>query len=336
MKYFITIIMAASLLCIPAKSFSSEIFAKIGPEVRYISGDSTYHISFDNPWAAGGHGESELEWPLDNWFGGINYLGGSKGDHNQIKHQLGLRILGRINEDAGTMKDSDWIENDAADPWYYPIHDGKDLYGELDAKLENGLIFDVNYAYNFSIGKNFSIGPMLGYQYKKFKWSGRDLVQRNYGPHAADDYTDTNGWEWGRYEVTYEMPYIGVNSEILFGKNNQFRVNLNFTYSDWVDVSDKDTHLYPDWDAANPGDYDMISKGDCEGEAYIARMEASWNFLRNWSLDIGGEYVDIDTEGSLKQRHYIDGTLVGISSGTIKETVTSSHWSGLLRISYYL
>ncbi len=335
MKYFIRILIAACLLCLPAKSFASEIFAKIGPEVRYITGDSTYHISFDNSWADGGHGESELEWPLDNWFAGINYVGGTRGNHNQIKHQLGLQVLGNISRNAGTMKDSDWIENDGADPWNYPIHDGKDLYGELDAKLENGLIFDVNYAYNFSLGKNFSIGPMIGYQYKKFKWSGRDLVQRNYGPYAADDYTDTNGWEWGRYEVTYEMPYLGVNSEILFGKNNQFRVNLNFTYSDWVDVTDKDTHLYPSSDA--PGfDYDMISKGDCDGEAYIARMEASWNFRPNWSLDIGGEYVDIDAEGSLKQRHYINGSLVGISSGSIEETVTSSQWSALLRISYYL
>ena len=112
-------------------------------------------------------------------------------------------------------------------------------------------------------------------------------------------------------------------------------MNLNFTYSDWVDVSDKDTHLYPSSDA--PGfNYDMISKGDCEGEAYIARMEASWEFVRHWSLDLGGEYVDIDTEGSLEQSHYINGTLVGISGLPIDETVTSSHWSAQLSISYYL
>lgn len=335
MKYFIRIIVAACLLFIPAKSFASEIFAKIGPEVRYVSGDSTYHISFDNPWAAGGHGESELEWPLDNWFGGINYLGGDKGDHNQIKNQFGLRVLGRINEDAGTMKDSDWIENDAA--FGYPSHPGKDLYGELDAELEKGLVFDVNYAYNFLFWKKFSIGPMLGYQYKKFKWSGRNLVQRNYGPYVAEDYTDTNGWEWGTYEVTCQIPYVGVNSEVLFGKDDQFRWNLKFAYSYWVHVFDKDTHLYPDWDAANPGfNLNMISKGDCEGEAYILEMETSWNFVRNWSLGLGGEYVDIDTEGSLKQRRYINGTLVGISGLPIEETVTSSHWSALLTISYYL
>jgi hypothetical protein len=333
MKYSIKIIIAACLLCIPAKSFSSETFAKIGPEVRYIGGDSTYHISFDNPWAAGGHGESELEWPLDNWFGGINYLGGNKGAHNQIKNQFGLRLLGRISEDAGTMKDSDWIENDTA--FGFSSHPGKDLYGEVDAELEKGLIFDVNYAYNFSLSKNFSIGPMLGFAYKKFKWSGENLVQRNYGPYVAWNYTDTNGWEWITYEVTYKMPYLGVNSEILFGENNQFRLNLSFAYSDWVDVSDEDTHLYPSSDA--PGfNYDMISKGDCEGEAYIVRMETSWNFRRDWSLDIGGEYVDIDTEGSLEQRHYINGSLVGISVSPIEEGVTSSHWSAMLSVSYYL
>lgn len=337
MRYFIIIIITVCFTYIPVNSFSSELFTKIAPEVRYINGVSTYHISFDNSWAYGGHCESELEWPIDNWFAGINLAVGTKGDSknlNQTKGQFNLSLLGRISEDSGVIKDSDWIENDGY--YGYPLHSGKDLYGECDADLEEGIIFDVSYAYNFSLNKNFSIGPIIGFRYTNLRWSAWNLVQRNYGPYVADNHTDTNGWEWLRYEVSYRIPYVGVNSEILFGKNNQFRLNLNFSYSNWVDVNDKDTHLYPDWDAANPGyDYDMISEGDSEGEAYIAKIECCWGFRPNWSLDLGGEYVDIDTEGSIRQTHYINGIFWYSSTGTIKDTRTSSYWSAILRITYY-
>jgi hypothetical protein len=335
-RNLVVILAMLFFLLTPATCLSSQFFITLGPEVRYVNGHSTYHIRFDNPWASGGHGESELEWPLDNWFAGINLLVGSKGgpkNPHQTKGQFNFRLLSRISEDAGTMKDSDWIENDAA--YGYPPHPGKDLYGELDAKLEEGVIFDVNYAYNFSLNKSFSIWPMLGLRYTEFKWSGWNLVQRNFGPWVAENYIDTNGWEWIRYEITYWIPYLGVNSEILFGKNHQFRLNLNFGYSNWVDVDDKDTHLYPKWDAANPGfNRDMISEGDCEGEAYILRIEGWWSFRHNWSLDLGGEYIDIDTEGSMQQKQYINGTLIGVSGLPIKDTVTSAYWSGIVKISY--
>lgn len=337
MGYFITIIIAAFLVCVPATSSASKIFTKIGPELRYIKGDSTYHISFDNSWASGGHCESELEWPIDNWFVGVNLLVGSRGgskNPNQTNGRFNLQLLARISEDAGTMKDSDWIENDGY--YGYPLHSGKDLYGELDARLEEGFIFDVNYAYNFPLHKRVSIGPMLGFRYKEFKWSGWNLVQRNFGPYVAADYTDTHGWEWIRYDIASRIPYLGVNSEILLGKNDQMRLGLNVVYSHWVNIDDKDTHLYPDWDAANPGlNRDMISQGDCEGEAYMIRIEACWSFSPNWSLDFGGEYIDIDTEGSMTQTHYINGVYWGSSTGTIKETITSSYWSAILRISYF-
>ena len=42
------------------------MFIKAGVETRYIAaGETIYHIKFDDSWANGGHGESELEFPLE-------------------------------------------------------------------------------------------------------------------------------------------------------------------------------------------------------------------------------------------------------------------------------
>jgi hypothetical protein len=72
MRYFIILITAACLLGISIRSSASDLFTKIGLETRYSNGDSTYHISFDDTWENGGHGESEVEFPIANTMAGVS------------------------------------------------------------------------------------------------------------------------------------------------------------------------------------------------------------------------------------------------------------------------
>lgn len=313
MRYFTTIIIAACFLCIPAKSFA-EIFTKITPELRYIKGDTTYHISFDETWANGGHGESELEFPIDNLMIGIGLVVGSKHEKTgQTMGQFSLTLLYTPSGDAGTMKDSDWIENDAA--FGETSHAGKDLYTESDAHL-TGMIFDINYAYHFRYNNSWTLGPMLGFRHQKFEY----------------DVTGGGGMYWttpvfleGKlldYEVTYSIPYIGLSSNLLFGKNNQFQFNSTFSYSDWAKASDRDDHILR---------Y-KLAEGDCDGEAYLVNLTGDWKFHPDWILSLGAEYVDIDTSGSQHQGYY-----AGPYTGTtldVNDEITFSYWSAMLRISY--
>ena len=148
---------------------SSELFIETGPELRYTAGDSTYHISFDEPWALGGHGESELQFPIANVMAGVKVIAGTTyGKNNRkSKGRLCVRLLKTIDKDAGIMKDSDWIENDAA--FGKAPHEGKDLYTESDAELE-GMLFDAIWAYHFSLGHNWGLGPMLGFRYEELQY----------------------------------------------------------------------------------------------------------------------------------------------------------------------
>ncbi|MCD6485969.1 MAG: hypothetical protein J7K35_01385, partial [Syntrophobacterales bacterium] len=55
-----------------------KLFTEVGLSTKYINGNSTYHISFNDAWENGGHGESELEFPYDNLMTGITLAVGSK------------------------------------------------------------------------------------------------------------------------------------------------------------------------------------------------------------------------------------------------------------------
>ena len=48
-----------------------EIHSTFGFQAAYLKGYTDYHIRFDNPDEYGGHGESKLEFPLDNFLLGI-------------------------------------------------------------------------------------------------------------------------------------------------------------------------------------------------------------------------------------------------------------------------
>jgi hypothetical protein len=130
------------------EEYKKSLYARVGLETAYFSGHTTYHISFDNSWKYGGHGESRLEFPLNNYLIGLNALVGKKGPKNpgQDKARLNLRFLMNIDDEAGIMKDSDWIENDTA--FEKEPHPGRDSYTESDADID-ALIFDLNYVYNF-------------------------------------------------------------------------------------------------------------------------------------------------------------------------------------------
>jgi len=293
-----------------------KLFTEFGLSTKYINGNSTYHISFDDSWANGGHGESELEFPYDNFMTGITLAVGSKYTEKpkQIRGLLTLSFFYSPSMDSGTMKDSDWIENDAA--FGEPPHAGKDCYTESDAEF-TGLVFDINYAYHFNMNNNWTLGPMIGYKHMDFNF---DI----YGYSGTYWTTPVSGTgKVLEYDVHYNLPYIGLSSNLLFGKKDQFQLNFTFGYSPWAEVKDSDDHLLR---------Y-KLSEGDCDGHAYLANINIDWNFYSNWTLGLRAEYVNIDTSGKQHQSWY-DGPYAGTTIDVNDNKITSSYWSAMFSISY--
>jgi outer membrane protease len=314
-KYVFIVLAVLCAVAIAQACLSSELFIETGPELRYTAGDSTYHISFEEPWAVGGHGESELQFPIANVMAGVKVIAGTTyGKNNRkSKGRLCIRLLKSIDKNAGIMKDSDWIENDAA--FGKAPHEGKDLYTESDARLE-GMLFDAIWSYHFSLGHNWSLGPMLGYRYQELQYEiygyrGYYWTERVYGGGKVLD-----------YEVIYKIPFIGLSSEILLGGKDQFFLSMGFGYSDWVEARDRDDHLLRF----------KLSEAQCEGVAYLLSLNLDWRFYPRWVLGVGAEYVDINTSGKQHQRFYA-GPSVGITY-EVDDSITTSYWSGTIRILY--
>jgi len=315
MTYLITCITAACLLAIPIRSFASDLFTRIAFESRYCNGDSTYHISFNDTWENGGHGESELEFPLASTMAGVSLIVGKRHEKRPhlTKSQFCLTRLGVVAQRAGTMKDSDWIENDAA--FGQAPHEGKDLYTESDAEFK-GTIYDIQYTYHFSLNTNLTLGPIIGFRYQEFNY---DI----YGYSGIYWTTPVSGE--GKvldYSITYKIPYTGLSSGLLFGRTRQSQLHLTVAYSAWAQAEDRDNHVLR---------YKLL-EGDCEGEAYLINLSLDWRCYSRWVLSMGAEYVDIETSGRQHQAYYA-GPYKGITYD-VDDRITSSSWSGILRISY--
>jgi hypothetical protein len=134
----------------------------------FLQGHTKYHINFNG-------GASELEFPLDVPVWGVKGILGYKQSESNMNEtaRLTFTYLTNTSQDAGKMKDSDWIDDDN--------HDGVDIYSESDTELK-AEVYAFDYLYNMYPNQTISFGPLLGYQVHKFKYRIYNTVQVGYGP----------------------------------------------------------------------------------------------------------------------------------------------------------
>ena len=321
-----------------------DVFLTIGLPTGFITGHNIYRIAFDSPWAAGGHCESELKWPINNFFLGaeLNVAQKNPQNHRQDKARLNVTWFVTVNEATGKkMQDSDWVENDVGFLGGGWQQEGKDIYSESNVDLLRGHRVDVNYIYNFwpfqedpleSGFENFSLGfgPVLGYRYNYFSHACKDVEQIGYGPYAAGfTYTDPDGRTWVKYKIREHIFYAGGSTDLLLGKN--IMLNVKGGYIPFVWIRDEDTHMYP------TNARTMISTGDAEGYGWLADTSLNWEFQPDLLAEVGAEYLDIRAEGNMEQKNYWHNIpWWSAPAAGIKEWVKTSYWtfSGKIRFKF--
>jgi len=326
-------------------AFGNLAYMDIRIRGAQMGGEARFYFEAYNPPEYGGHIESELLWPLDNLWTGAEVTIGVKAAPYLDMARLSFVWLTKLDRSAGKMEDSDWIEKDVeyintiydlADddslngsavppftPWYHP---GKDIYSTSDARLDYGSFLDISYTYNVVTCDIMGLGVVGGWRRFTFKLSSWNLDQVGYGPYGPGYmdfcYKDTLNWKWIVYEIEHRIPYLGVSADWAFSR---VRLGLQFKYSDWVEIRDKDTHLYPDEDASMGYNHDMVSKGKCTGRSWMANLNLGCNPLPNWWLWVYGEYAGVEAEGTIFQEHYVDGELVA-KTDECKHRVNSYVW----------
>lgn len=256
---------------------------RVGPKVGYLSGDTSYEITF--PWD-GDTGKSRLDFPLDTFVAGVDVSIGTE------VFSLNLEGLMPFQEKTyDEMKDKDWVVGYL--PWSST---------ESDAQIE-ALIWDVNLLYKFWYEsdpyrrKEGWAGVLVGYRFQKFEYDIYDVYDMLDGGNKVFS---------GRcleYEVEYRIPYIGIKSCYIKDRDpgywiDRWGVEAKLCYTSYVEAEDEDDHILRN----------KISRGDCDGWGLLLGMNAIFEAKSNWTFRVGVDYIKIETDGTQDQYWYADET----------------------------
>jgi len=265
---------------------------------------------------------SELEFPLDVYIGSI------KGSI-EFARTWKLSLCGKGNifpknifpNDAGKMKDSDWL-----------VADSLDIYSKSDAELD-ALIIDINVRYTLyegyhrdtpwntpgathsNIKWSYFVGG--GYIYENFDYEMTDLDQwYPSSPSTPHDYVSGLAL---KYEVTYDIPYLEIGTQFNF--NDRFLIEMSLGGSLIVHVEDVDNHVLRS----------LVAKTDYGwgGEALLYSVEGRYNFTKSCFLTLGFDYKTINAEGRSKT---VEETEEGTFNHTIDQEIESEQMSGSLMV----
>ncbi len=317
----------------------------------YLTGYSTYHISFDNDISIGGHGESELEWPLNNFVWGLqatfNYKGTMQDPTGPNRAGLRASWLTTAEKDSDMMKDSDWIENDigfidfnddgvvnGSSAWATD-NPGLDIFSESTTRVEGCTIFDVNYNYNFFVWDYAALGLLAGFRYQHFSFSAYNLDEIGYGPYGPGPFDltlkDDRNRRWIDYTISSQLPYIGTNTEFAWGELSVF---AQYGYCGWGYLKDQDVHRYPDADEATGHDINMVSEGETNrAQAHLVKAACRWRLGPQWSLDLGFDYTWLKAKKTITEHNEVDGVEVSATE-PIDELVSSESQLYTLSVHY--
>lgn len=196
---------------------------------------------------------SELNWEFDHeFYGGLKVATGFKNIFLETSFSAG------IPETVGAMKDSDWrnltYSQDAMA--YYQTN-----YSESDNSLEYDFSYKIKAGYAFNLPKfkqlKTSVKPFVGYQYKTFKfngkngtgWYGNAIGTRTYdatGPwYKYDDeenqsILDFSGQRVISYKRQNSIFWIGLDAEFTFF--DDFIFTTGFKTSPYLYAESVDNH----------------------------------------------------------------------------------------------
>lgn len=251
-----------AFLALPAFSISKDDFSlELEPLFGLKSGQADEyvflkHSNYDDDKL------SELNWEFDHeFYGGLKINAGFKNIFLETSFSAG------IPETVGTMKDSDWknLTYSQDSMAYYQTN-----YSESDNSLEYDFSYKIKAGYAFNLPKfkqlKTSIKPFVGYQYKFFKfngkngtaWYGNAIGTRTYdalGPYYKYDdeenqsILDFSGQRVISYKRQNSIFWIGLDAEFTFFDDFIFTTGFKaspYLYCESVDNHHKSSTDYLD------------------------------------------------------------------------------------------
>lgn len=278
----------------------------IGTEI--LDGDTTYRIGYpvtmDGTTYQGYFPFSELKWPLDVVLARLDGSATFSG---------GWRIKGYLKKNLtdpnGNMEDSDWITD--SNPSQL------DVYSESNISSFDAFIVDIDVEYTFAEVKNFSFYGGIGYQYQNFSFDANFINQYSPSGLAGFDYTG-DGTVGITYEITYQMPYVLLGTDLQVADN--FSLTSSIAFSPFVKASDEDHHLKREYGG-------KVTKSDMDGTGIMFNLSGKYNFTPVWYSELGFQAIKIDVDGNMSQSYVWYGYF-----GSNKVESESTQISGFINV----
>jgi outer membrane protease len=254
----------------------------LGADVGSLSGYTRYNIKFPINETSNGllvlEGESELEFPIDSYIGGLTASLGKRGHWS-----LGLSIFKNMTEDTGKTTDIDLLT--VQDQKTGEIERGWIIYSESDTDMD-AFLMDLTGKFYIIKRAKTSLGLVAGYRYQSFSFEVSNVAQED----AWGGYIFVPG-KAATYDITYSVPCGGIAFDIR--PSGRFSMNLSAAYG-WAFAEDEDDHILRS----------KRSTSKADGPFYSLKAEGRLSLSSRLYLLTAFEYLKIDTDGTQNQTWY--------------------------------
>lgn len=241
---------------------------------KYFSSFTSYQ--FPNPFPPNQDPLSRLEFPIDQWFAGVE-----SGYRNSL-WSLKCQAWTNITRDGSLMmQDSDW--DDGTMPFQ------KTIFSESKCRLNTSLLADIQVALNNPLGLRWNIGPVIGMRYEMFDFTTHDGVQMDVSGTVIDLPGDGIDFKQIFRHVYFGMAMQGtLRLEALIGWAPPVGFSIDCDYG-LVTALNEDLHLLREGE--------RITTDNTRGHCWHAAVSAGVSLRNRIAARIRGQFKRILTTG---------------------------------------
>ena len=250
-------------------------------DAAYLTGEAREHVFFKGHSSRTfpenrRHQLSRLDWDLDDVF-----LLGLSASVRSGRASLNLGVWGGLGrDDAGRMKDYDWMMGDSRDI-HGPLAGGASEYSRSDDTVKSAWMADANISWDlFEAESAFRLFPFLGVRYERYEWDATGGVAY---------YSDMD-WEPCKFngkliEYRQELfqPYLGLGASWTADK---LALSAYGRFAPVYWGKDRDNHLMRGFVTEDETDWEAF-----DDVAYGLGARAEWAFTENLSANVAVDWA---------------------------------------------
>ncbi|MBQ9344458.1 MAG: omptin family outer membrane protease [Kiritimatiellae bacterium] len=276
----------AGTVPLPQAARGDGVTGAIGLDTSYLTGKAKEHVfakgadygpDLGLPSDSRRHQVSRLDWDMTDVF-----LLGVLGSVRSGPFSLNAGLWGGLgDDDAGHMKDYDWMAGDRPEA-HGPLSEGASDYSRSDDTVTSAFIGDLNVSFDLLTSSDtYHLYPFVGMRYERYEWDANGAHVLYSDNNYVPEYIPGKGIE---YRQEYFQPYLGLGGDCVLGALTLSGYG-RFAPVYWC--KGKDDHIVR-------GHFITEDESDWEcfdDVAYGLGIRAEWAFTQAFALNAGIDWT---------------------------------------------